>query len=132
MSEDASTTGRTFFQEGDVAVTSGRLCAAGQSYTLNSVRSVEIFREAPPMAGPVVMAVAGVLSISAVLGEAGARAVLVGAALLVAAGVWWRQKKPSFGIRLHTPDGEATAVESRDPACVERVAAALDEAMQPN
>jgi len=114
--------------EAGVKVTDTYFEVPGARYPLREIESVARDRVPPASTGPILMIVCGILCLLSVAGNSPLVGGVIGIGLLIGAAGWWMKKKPAFTVRLRTPSGEVTPIESQDPRFVDRVAAALEGA----
>jgi len=126
-SDGTETSVRLLVEKPEVTLTTSHLRIDGEDFELGDILSAASAREPAPAAGPTLMIMAGLLCLLAGATSAGAITALLGAVLVVAAGAWWRQKRPTYQLRLQIGSAELAPFESEDPAVTERIVAALEE-----
>ncbi|MDQ2821298.1 MAG: DUF6232 family protein [Pseudomonadota bacterium] len=109
------------FEENNVKVTNARFVVNDQTYAMNGVTSVKRFEKKPPRIVPIVIAVGSLVAMSA--------SVIVGLIILAAAIGIWKIQKAQYSVVLSTSSGEAQALTSPDRPYIERVIAALNNAI---
>lgn len=128
---------KTFFENGNVKVTSSRFIVGAQTFAMSSVNSVKVaVKNVTPSGGIfVVFGVVGILislfSIAALMnGELGSLAVLIPAGALSALSLRKYIKIKAiyeYSIVLTTSSGEAAALNSRDMGYIDKIEKALVE-----
>lgn len=109
------------FEENNVKVTNTRFIVDGQTYAMNGVTSVKRFEKKPPRVLPVIVGIFGLATMAA--------SIFVGIAILAAAYGIWVSQKEEYSVLLSTSSGAAQALTSKDRVYIERVIAALNEAI---
>jgi uncharacterized protein YunC (DUF1805 family) len=109
------------FDENNVKVTNARFIVNEQTYAMNGVTSVKRFEKKPPRIVPIIIGVAGLGAMSA--------SIIVGLLILAAAFGIWKIQKAQYSVVLSTSSGEAQALTSPDRPYIERVIAALNDAI---
>lgn len=121
----------TASQEADspeVQIEADELVISGWRYKLDEIKSTKVQRVSTAATGPILMTAIGAICLVSFQGEGGIMRAAFGAALLVAAGIWWTQKKPFYKVSLFLPDGEATAFESPSESIATQIQETIDEA----
>ena len=109
------------FEEGEVKVTNARFVVTGQTYAMNGVTSVRQFVKKPNRVLPIVIGIAGLATFAGTF---------VGALILLGIAVaLWMAMKTEYSVLLSTAGGEARALSSKDQAYINRVVAALNDAI---
>ena len=119
-----------FYDEGGVLITNARAVLGGTTYPLANITSVGIGVQSPSGAPAFVLIILGLLfflftgvSIQNVAG-------LIVMALGVGIGIMiLRSNRDSYYVKLGTAGGEQRALSGRDKATVEKIVAALNEAI---
>jgi hypothetical protein len=115
---------QTFFNDAGITVTNARFITTGQTYAMSGVTSVKNLRRDPKRLGPIILAVVGLLMLL------GGSSMLLFGLLLVAGGVaWWILDKPKYIVSLTTSSGEAEATWSKNRDFIEKIVAAVNEAI---
>lgn len=109
------------FEEGNVKVTNARFVVSGQTYAMNGVTSVRQFEKKPNRVLPIVI---GIIGLATFAGTVIGAFILLGIAVAV-----WMAMKTEYSVLLSTAGGEARALSSKDQAYINRVVAALNEAI---
>ncbi|OQC36126.1 MAG: hypothetical protein BWX64_02198 [Acidobacteria bacterium ADurb.Bin051] len=125
-----------FLNEGNIYVSNTKIVLTGTTYATANITSVAA-RITPPKQGcAITLIIVGVLSVLGALGSfgsagAGESVVAVGfAAAILAAGVLWlRALKPTYHVFLASASGEVQGLSSKDEALVDRVVAAITDAI---
>ncbi len=120
---------RTVLPEGpEVTLEDRELIVSGFRYILSEIKSVEILRVPTAATGPILMIATGIIFLLSFGGDAGFGGALTGVGMIVAAVVWWTQKKPNFQVSLSMEDGQATPFESQDEQVASSVLKAIIDA----
>jgi Family of unknown function (DUF6232) len=112
----------TFFQDAGATVTNTRFITGGQTHALSGITSVSAYTREPNRVAPVIVGFIGLLLL---IGGSVAGAL----PFLIVAVFWWILSKPSYSVVIRTAAGEAKALTDEDQGRVERVVAALNEAI---
>ena len=120
---------KTFFEQGGIKVTNARFISGGQTFSMNNVTSIKTSARAPKRFWPILavifgalMALSGVMASNVMMG-------LLGAALAGwGAYTRWRAQT-EYDLLLTTAAGEASALSTRDKALLDRIVAALNDAI---
>lgn len=119
----------TFFNEGDVKVTSARFVIPAQTYALSGVTSVKNLKEEPSKKWPIILIIIGVIILLAGLSGKEAAGIIFG---LIAAGggiAWFVLNKPLYHVVLSSASGEVRSLSSKDSDYISRVINALNDAI---
>src|SRR5450830_252333 len=108
-------------EEGNVKVTTARFVVDGQTYAMNGVTSVRQFEKTPPIILPIII---GIVGFGTLFGQALVGLVIIGIAVAI-----WKMMKASHSVILATASGASTALTSKDKGHIERVVAALNDAI---
>jgi hypothetical protein len=119
----------SFFDEGEVKVTSARFIIPSQTYALSGVTSVKNLKEAPSKKWPIILIVIGFFILALSSEYSGSGGIIFG--LLVAGGgiAWLILSKPRYYVVLSSASGETKSLSSQDSAYISRVIAALNDAI---
>lgn len=113
---------RTFFEYEDVRVTSARFINGGQTYAMNNVTSVKPYEKKPSRVGGVIVLVIGI----AIMIN---NSFMIGLIISAAAAYYLYQQKTIYHILLSTSAGETTALVTYQREYLNRVIAALNDAI---
>jgi hypothetical protein len=120
----------TYYQAGDVHITSSRAVMGGTTYPLANISSVGV-GEKPVNRSMGVIAI--VLALAAIAcGLSGSENAGIGwvvAVILIMAGVYSFVQKPDYFVKVGSAGGEQRALVSKDRAYIEKIVAALNEAI---
>jgi len=126
---------RVFLNEGGMTVSAARVILGGTTYSTANITSVSK-RVNPAKTGCavalIIFGVICVLSAFAGFGESASAGLggLVVAGLILAGGILWhRSLKPDFIVVFASASGESKALTSKDEALIDRVVAAVNEAI---
>jgi hypothetical protein len=117
-----------FFTDNVVTITNARAIILGTTYALaniTSVRSWSVPKPAFPLLLGILCLLAGVAIALAGGGACGGVILLVG----VVATVWYFASKDQHYVRIGTAGGEVNALQSTDPAYIDQVVTALNNAI---
>lgn len=112
---------RTFFQQGDVKVTSARFIKGGQTYAMSNITSVKAFKEPPKRTGGYFVAT---ISLFITLSTPG-----VGIPMLAVALLYLYKQKTTYHVMLSTAGGESSALSTDHKEYVEDVVEAVNKAI---
>ena len=115
---------KTFLSEGGVTVTSARFIVRAQTFAMSGITSVKAFEEQPKRAWPIIFLVVGILFL---LG--GKDSLVLGLILATMGGAWLAIQKATFHVLLATASGEAKALSSHNRQWINKVVAAINEAI---
>ena len=120
---------QVLLDESGVTVTRARLVAAGRSYDLNGVTSVDYSKRFPNRVWPIIFIVAGLfIFLQTVFRDA--PGVITGFGIMLMAWWWLQRIEPTFYVVLKTEAGEIPAMESDDERWTNRVVTALRDAIK--
>ena len=126
---------QVFFDKGDVKVTQARFVVGDQMYTMQGVTSIRHLLENPSRKGPIIAMVVGIIvtltsfgALSDSIGE-GFVALLIGLAILGLGVLWFRSRKATFIIVLHSASGETRALADNDESLIKQIVGALNDAI---
>jgi hypothetical protein len=114
-------------EEGNVQVTSARFIVSKQTYALNGITSVSSHAIHPKRTGAIVCLAIGVIFFF--IGEYNFNKFVFVSFFLGLGAVLWVLKKSNYKVQLVTSSGHVDALESRDSAFIDRVTAALNDAI---
>jgi hypothetical protein len=114
-----------FLDKGPVTVTKTRLVLEGQTFPLLNISSVRKQRNAPSRKYPIVVALLGFFLVMTLQNPA----VVMGFAILVGATFWMIQQKPIYAVAVGAAGGELQAYASTDEQSIDRIIAAVNEAI---
>lgn len=112
-----------FLNENGVSVSNSRFVTGGETFALNGITSVGCYKKSPSRIGPIVVAVIGVVNLFMFHNTEG------GLIFLAIAAAWFIIPKPRFSVLLHTAAGQTMALSSKDRSFIDRVVAALNDAI---
>ncbi|MCK0069133.1 DUF6232 family protein [Kordiimonas laminariae] len=112
---------KVFFDSNNVSVSNSRFIVSGQTYAMSNVTSVKTGTNVDPKAPKILIIIIGLITtaFSAVIGLI---LIAVGIAILMSS-------KDSYSVILSTAAGENQALTSDDKNHIEKVVAALNEAI---
>jgi hypothetical protein len=113
---------RIFFEYEDVKVTNTRFINGGQTYAMNNVTSVKPYEKKPSRVGGIIMLAIG---LAIMFGAS----FMMGLLIAAAAAYYLYQQKTIYHILLATSAGETTALETYQRDYLNRVIAALNDAI---
>lgn len=118
---------KVFFEHDGVKVTNARFVADGKTFAMNNVTSVSSSQKKPSRLGGVLLLVFGL----AMLPGGFSDATVLGVALLVVAGAayYLYQQKTTYSVVLNAAGGETAALTTHQKEYLDRVMAALNEAI---
>lgn len=120
---------QVLLEESGVTVTRARLVAAGRSYDLNGVTSVDCKKRFPNRVWPILFMVAGLfIFLQTVFRDA--PGVITGFGIILLAWWWLRRIEPTFYVVLKTDAGDTKAMQSDDERWTNRVVTALRAAIK--
>lgn len=111
---------QTFFSENGVTVTQARFVVPNQTFAMSGVTSVSARTTAPSKTGPIVLILIGIPLLVA-FG--------LGLLLIIGGIVWLTQLKPTYTVVLTSASGQASAYTSRDQELIQRIVAAVTDAI---
>jgi len=103
-----------FFNDGQVAVSNARFMVFGKTYAMNAVVSVGHWTQSPSAVMPILLIVAGVISLLGALSAKSWFAALIGGLFLVPGILWASKQKPTHIVVPSTSSGELQALASKD------------------
>jgi hypothetical protein len=113
---------QTFFEYEDVKVTNARFVSGGQTYAMNNVTSVKPFEQKPSRLGGIVILFIGlVIMINA--------SFMTGLLIAAAAAFYLYQQKTVYHVLLATSAGETKALRTYQREYLDKVIAALNNAI---
>lgn len=112
---------KTFFEYEDVKVTNARFISGSQTYAMSNVTSVKAFEDKPKRFGGILVLIVG-LAIAV-------NTPVVGLLIAAAAGYYLYQQKTTFHVMLATAGGEVSALKTYQREYLNRVVAALNDAI---
>jgi hypothetical protein len=116
---------REFLRQGGVVVTQARFIHGSQTFAMSNVTSVLSTKTDPSKGGAILLIVLGIVLIAAHQ----AATIVIGLALAALGGWWLYSMKPTYNVVLRTASGESRAFSSKDRSLVERVVAAVNDAI---
>ena len=112
---------QTFFEYEDVKVTNARFISGSQTYAMSNVTSVKAFEQKPKRFWGILFLVIGVaVAISAPV---------VGLLIAASATVFLFMQKTMYHVMLSTSGGETSALKTNQQEYLQKVVAALNEAI---
>lgn len=117
------------YQDQAVTVTKTRFIAWGKTYAMNQVVSVRSGFKAASNGGWVLLLLVGIVMLPLGIGEKQTALAIVGGLLLVLAIAGMRASKGTYSVVLTTSSGEVQAISTKERAYVDKVVAALNEAI---
>lgn len=120
---------KTFFEQGGIKVTNARFISGGQTYSMNNVTSIKTSVIAPKRLWLVVgLVFGGMMALSGLMASNPVMVLLGGGLAGWCAYSLWRQR-PQYDLLLTTAAGEASALSTGDKALLDRIVAALNDAI---
>lgn len=113
---------RTFFEYEDVKVTNARFISGGQTFAMNNVTSVKPFEKKPDRLAGILILVIGLTILAK-------SSFMVGFLIATAAAYYLFQQKTVYHILLSTSAGETKALVTYQRDYLNRVIAALNDAI---
>jgi hypothetical protein len=113
-----------FFENGKITITKNQFIVDKQSFAMNSITAIKI-TEKPPSArlsGNTAIVGSLFLFLDGLF-------FFIGLIMLVIAGLLWKNTKPHYSIILTTPSGELLALTSQEKEYIEKIFAALNQAL---
>lgn len=107
-------TEKTFFEQGEIKITSSRAIFSGSTYVLNAITSVRNEELKPERSWPVILMIAGLFCFFTTT--------LIGA-------IWWFLQKSEFVVLISTASGDACALVTSDKSFADQVVKALSQAI---
>lgn len=112
---------KTFFEYDDVKVTNSRFISGGQTYVMSNITSVKPFEEKPKRMGGVLVLLVGLAVMTS--------NIFVGFIIAALAAYYLYNQKTVFHILLATAAGETKALITYQREYLEKVIAALNDAI---
>lgn len=119
----------TLYEDASCKVTTTRAIIGGTTYALANITSVKAEVDPAKRGLGIALAVIGGLAVAFGFGPMGNEGIAVGVVLLVAGITAVALAKASYHVTIGTAGGEVHALTSRDKLVVQRVTAALNEAI---
>lgn len=113
---------RIFFEYDDVKVTNARFINGGQTYAMNNVTSVKPYEKKPDRVWAIIVLIVGI----AIMIKT---SFITGLFIAAAAAYYLYQQKTIYHILLSTSAGETTALVTYQRDYLNRIIAALNEAI---
>lgn len=113
---------RTFFEYEDVKVTNARFISGGQTFAMNNVTSVKPFEKKPSRLAGILIFVFGLIIMAK-------SSLMIGFLIVAAAGFYLYKQKTVYHILLSTSAGETKALVTYQRDYLNRVIAALNDAI---
>jgi len=113
---------KEFFSYDDVKVTNARFIVGSQTYAMSNITSVKASEDSPGRFTPIACVVVGVACLFGSVKEFGIFLILLG-------GVWLACLKTTYYVSLTTAGGESKALSSEQREYIEKVVAALNNAI---
>lgn len=110
-----------FLEERNVKVTNARFITFGKTQALGGITSVSTLVRNPKRLGPIIIIIAGMLTI--------AMSTAIGIIVIALGILWLISQKKVYIIQLESASGAANALESKDKGFVFRVSDALNDAI---
>ena len=120
---------RVFLQEGHVSVSSARFVVGAQTYPMANVSSVKAFASPPNVTLQVLMLLAAIVWTISILARSAWGELFFSVALLVLGIVLLKVAKTTHPVALTTSAGEVRPVSAYDKAYIDRIVAALNQAV---
>jgi hypothetical protein len=119
-------TERTYFQQGDVTVTSARFIVASQTFAMRNITSIQTVETEPDGRHPGYLMMFGF--VIAVIGFANSSisAGILGLVIAAAGGYWAWQQTSTFSVVLTTAAGEVSAYTSQNRKFIATIVEALN------
>jgi hypothetical protein len=112
----------TFFEYEDVKVTNARFVSGGQTYAMNNVTSVKPFEQKPSRVGGVIVLLIGLVFLAN-------SSFTMGLIITALSAYYLYQQKTIFHVVLATSAGETKALKTYQRDYLNRVIAALNDAI---
>jgi hypothetical protein len=112
---------KIYFEYEDVKVTNARFISGSQTFAMSNVTSVKAFEKKPSRLGGILVLLVGLLCL-------GAQA-FIGVLIMLAAGFYLYKQKTVFHVMLATASGESSALVTYQRDYLNKVVAALNEAI---
>jgi len=112
---------KTFFEYEDVKVTNARFISGSQTYAMSNVTSVKAFEQKPNRLAGIVVLVIGV--------SIAINTPAVGSLIAAAAAIYLYLQKTVYHVMLATSGGETSALKTHQREYLQKVVAALNEAI---
>jgi len=112
---------KQFFSYEDVKVTNARFVNGNQTYAMSNITSVKSFVQKPSRLGGIIVLVMGLAIVM--------NTPIVGLAIAGSAAVYLFQQKTKYHIMLATASGEVSALTTHQSDYLQKVVAALNEAI---
>ena len=123
---------RVFFEYEDVKVTNSRFVTGGQTFAMNNITSVKTLKETPSRWPGILVVFVGLsAAFNALVVGLGVdfKMLLVGIAIMAAAGYYVYQQKITYHVMLTTSGGETSALKTHQLEYITKVVGALNEAI---
>ena len=120
---------QTYYQGDGVTITNSRAIMGGKTYVMANITSVAMQQIAADTSGSVNLAIVGVvvLVVSSIFSST--LIGIIGFAIIVFAIYLFLNSKPEFAVAISAASGEQKALQSPDRATIEKIVAALNEAI---
>jgi len=119
-------TERTYFQQGDVTVTSARFIVGSQTFAMRNITSVQTVETEPDSPYPgYLMMLGGALAIGG-FANSSITAGILGVVIAAAGGYWSWQQTSTFSVVLTTAAGEVSAYTSQNRKFIAATVEALN------
>jgi len=115
-----------FYRKDHVTITNARFIVGSTTYAMNGVTSVKRGQTDPSKAGPVILAIIGIIMVFA---AATLMFKAIGVALVIAAIAWFKSIKPEYRVFLNSSSGESQALSSTNKAYIDDVITSLNNAI---
>lgn len=119
-------TERTYFQQGDVTVTSARFIVRSQTFAMRNITSVQTVEIEPDSTHPGYLIILGCAIAVIGFGNSSISAGILGLVIAVAGGYWSWQQKSTFSVVLTTAGGEVSAYTSQNHTFIATIVEALN------
>lgn len=112
---------QTFFEYEDVKVTNARFISGGQTYVMSNITSVKTFAEAPNRFWPAICVLVGLI----IMGNGAFWGLIVA----LAAAAYLFMQKTVYHVMISTSAGEKSALKTHQKEYLQKVVAAVNEAI---
>lgn len=112
---------KIFFEYEDVKITNIRFLNGGQTYAMNNVTSVKSFEQNPNRVWVIIILIIGLLVTI--------NKPVIGVTIIAICGIFMYKQKTFYHVMLATAGGEVSALKTDQRQYLEKVVAALNEAI---
>ncbi|MFZ1219805.1 MAG: DUF6232 family protein [Chthoniobacterales bacterium] len=121
----------TIYSDNNVSISTSRITAGGTTYALRNVSSVKMTTTPAKKGCAVALIIVGLIWGFAIIGSKGGAlgAIVLGGACVAGGILWLRAAKDDYHVAITSNAGEVKAFTSKDRSYIEKLVAAVNEAM---